>query len=176
MAVSGYLIKEDCGSRPSSIASLKILSLREVDSATYDEQTQRWTALSVVTNSVFKEYEFKAGEAELKITPTTENRVTKWINLITFKAEKLSDKVLNVIEEFAVHSYCGMVAEATTFYGEKYFIGYDREYKGIGPLELQSGELTTGRGLSGAQGGDISLVSETPNRPMLFADALNVPV
>lgn len=175
--LSGYLMKDDCGSAPSSIASLKIMSLKEVVSATYDAGTKRWTALAVDTGSVFKEYQFKSGEAELKIAPTTENRITKWTSTIIFRAEKLSDKILDSIEEFAEHSYCGMVAEVTTFYDERYFIGFDRKYKGIGPLELQGGgELTTGRGLSGQQGGDITLLSETPNRPNLFDDALNVPV
>jgi hypothetical protein len=178
MPLSGYSKANDncIGKKPSSVAKIKIMEANYLTTATYDTDSKKYSAVAITTGKTAQVYEFEAGQAEIKVGAVTENKVTKYVSTLTFKAEKLSDKYLDVIDEFVQHSYCGMVAEVETFYGERYFIGNDPQYGTIAPLELSEGELTSGRTLTGEQGGDIVLVSETPNRPRLFADGITLPL
>ena len=178
--LKGYAMSEDCGIKPSSLASIHACINKEIVSMTFDESTEQWTAIVMgsdgTTDYVFKKYEFKVGEAELKTNATTENRVTKYVNNVTFKAEKMSESTVKMVEEFAENSYCGSTFICENFYGEKWVVGWDRLLNGQVGLELQGGELTSGRGLSGAQGGDIVLGNETPHRLAILADGVNVSV
>ena len=179
MPLSGYSKANDCGRKPSSLVSIKIATTPEVNSINYDSDTKRFNAITMEPGTplpTFHNYEFKNGEAELKIDPIVENGITKYVPRIVLKAEKLSDSTLDMVDEFAKHSYCGMIAVCETFYGEHYVIGYDSQYAKIAPLELAEGSLTSGRGLTGEQGGDIALSCEMPNRPRLLADNVIVPL
>lgn len=178
--LAGYKMSDDCGIKPSSLASIHACINKEIVSMAFDEQTGRWTAIAMGsdgqgTDFVFKKYEFKVGEAELKSNATTENRVTKYVNTVTFKAEKMSEATVKMIAEFAENSYCGSTLICENFYGEQWVVGWDKLLKGQVGLELQGGELGSGRGLSGAQGGDITLGNETPYR-LAILEGVNIPV
>lgn len=176
-SLGGYLMGDDCGISPSALASLHLASSKEdVNTMNYSSTDNKFDAITMETGKVFKEYEFKPGEAEFKVDITVENRIPKFVITITFKAEKLSDSTLEMVDQFKDHSYCGMIGIAETFYGEKYVAGYDKKYGKKYGLELASSSLTTGRGLTGAQGGDIILTCEMPNRPVLLDNSVAVPV
>jgi hypothetical protein len=179
-ALIGYSMLDDCGRKPSSLASIKAIGNKEVDSFTFDDTEKEWSA--IVTKSdgtdpyLFTEYNYKPGEAEMQINPVIENGVTKYVPKITFKAEKLTPGTLEMVDELANHSYCGMTFICEDFYGVKWVIGWDLLLKGQAGLSLESGELSTGRGLSGEQGGDIILSCEVPKRPYTLAAAVVVPI
>lgn len=176
MAIASYILGDDCGRKPSGLASIHIESTKQVTSLTFDSTNNNYSAITMNGTAVMSKIEFKQGEAQLEINAEVENNVTKFTNTITVKGEKLSDKYLALIQQLADHSYCGMVAIATTFYGERYVIGYDKDYAFSFPLELSSGPLTSGRGLTGEQGGDIVLTCESPQRPYTLDSAVTIPV
>lgn len=176
MAIASYIIGDDCGRKPSGLASIHIQSSKEVTSLTFDATNNNYSAITMNGTAVMSVIQFKQGEAQLDINAEVENDVTKFTNTITVKGEKLSEKYLALIQSLADHSYCGMTAIATTFYGERYVIGYDKDYAHSFPLELSAGPLSSGRGLTGEQGGDIVLVAESPQRPFTLDSSVTIPV
>lgn len=178
--LAGYQMSDDCGIKPSSLAAIHACINKEIVDINFDENTGQWTGIAMgndgTNDYVFKKYEFKVGEAELKTNATTENRVTKYVNTVTFKAEKMSEATVKMVAEFAENSYCGSTFICENFYGEKWVVGWDKLLKGQVGLELQGGELGSGRGLSGAQGGDITLGNETPHRLAILTDGVSIPV
>lgn len=175
MAIASYILGDDCGRKPSGLAAIHIQSVKEVDSMTFDDTSGQYTAITMNGTSTMSVIEFKRGEAELVVAPEVENNVTKFTSTITVRNEKLSEKYLALHQQLADHSYCGMVAIGVTFYGERYVIGYDKDYGFSFPLELSAGTLSSGRGLTGEQGGDLVLVCESPQRPFLLADSVTIP-
>ena len=168
MPVAGYLKSDDCGRKPSSLKSIHVSGNKEITSMTYDGAANNWSAITMAASNVFKPYEFKAGEAELNLNPVVENGVTKYSPTVTFKAEKLSPSSLAIVEEFADYSFCGMTFICTDFYGVKWVVGWDELIAGDAGCQLTSAGLTTGRGLSGAQGGDIVVTAEHAKPPRVL--------
>lgn len=176
--LSGWVLTQNgqCGKKPSSVKSIHAQCNEHIQDMTYDANEDKWAAISMAQDKYFNPYEFKVGEAEFKVNPVTENGITKYVPTVIFKNEKLTDAALKMIEEIANCSDCGMTWIVETFYNERFVCGFDIDFKGKSGLSLEGGEQTTGRTLTGAQGGDVTVSGDMPNRPRILKASFAIPV
>lgn len=172
--VSGYLKSTDCGAKRAGIAILYVAEVGDVTYFTKNTSGEDWTAVTMETSAVFKKYEFKREEAELTMNLTVENGSSRAENSIEFNLEKLSQSSRDAVQELADKSVCGLIAIAVTNQGDKWVLGYDNEFQATYYLELQSGNGTSGRAMTDAQGFTATLGNSTVELPRTFTGTVPV--
>lgn len=167
MPLVGLTTTNDCGSYPSSIAKLHLIKAGEVTSMTKD--VSEWSEITLTSGSIWKEYQFRPFECELQINPVVEGEANAWQSTITFRVGKLSPTNILAIDELRKSSYCGIIAVAENFNGDRWVIGYDEILGNRAGLMLQAGTFTSGRGQTGQQGGDVILMANLAVAPLILA-------
>ena len=177
MALRGYTKSTVCLPVNGGVREIRAFEASEIDTFTYDATTHTFTAVSVTTGAVAKNYEFKEDTAEFKIAKNGENGSVKFTNTIDFDIEKMDQECARSVQDLADKSYCGMVffvqqqIDTTT---QWWVVGYDPTNLKKRPVRLLGGEGTSGKKLDDGNMETVSLGNETPIRPILFTGTLPV--
>lgn len=172
--VSGYLRSADCGPIRAGVAAIHVAEVADVASFTKNPSGENWTAVTMVEDNFFKKYEFKQGEAELKMDLVTENRATKSTNSIDFNMDKLSQESRDAVQELADKSACGLIVIVTTNQNEKWVLGYDNEFGSTYYCEFKTGTGTSGKAMTDLQGFVNSIGNESVELPRTFSGSIPI--
>lgn len=172
--VAGYLKTDDCGPKRAGVAFIHAAETSDVGEFTKNPSGEDWTAVTMTASAVFKKYEFKKGEAELKMDLTVENGSPKSTNSVDFNLEKLSQASRDAVQELADKSVCGLILIVVTNQGDKWVLGYDNEFQKLYYCEFKSGTGTSGKALTDAQGFTNSIGNETVELPRTFTGVIPV--
>jgi|AntAceMinimDraft_16_1070373.scaffolds.fasta_scaffold03128_6 hypothetical protein len=170
--LAGYLKSADCGARRSGVAIIYLIQVVDLTEFTLSSDSSDWSAVTPVTDKVFKKYEFKKGEAELLMNPTPANGIVASENSIEFNMDKLSQLSRDAVQEISDASNCGLIAIVKTNQGDNWVLGYDNYFQKEHYLELTSGTGTSGRALTDLQGFVLTLANTSPELPRTFTGSV----
>lgn len=167
-SLTGY--SKVCGLQSGGMKSLYMAICADVTSFTL--QSTSYSAATMESGKVFKEYQFEQDSFELKEAVTLENRSKKVTHTIEFYLAKMSATSRAALQEIIDNSDCGLVAICEDNNGVKWTVGYSESHLKTRALELKSGALTSGKKLSDPNGTTITLESEDTDLMRIFTGTI----
>lgn len=165
MALTGFT--RSCGLQSGGMKSLYLVEVADVTSFTLASEV--YTAVTMVSSKIFKQYDFDPDSFELKEDVQIENNCMKVVHSLVFNLMKLSATTRKVVEEIALASACGLIAIAEDNNGVKWVLGYSENHGKTRPLELKTGKGTTGKKLTDANQWEVTLESEDNTQMRTFS-------
>jgi len=170
MSLTGFI--KTCGAKAAGVLSVWVAKKDDVTSFTLT--SGEYSAVTMNGANLFKEYDFKKDEAELKIGTTRENGSKMVANTVDFFVDELSTTSQAAIDELANESNCGLIVIVGDNNGNKWVLGYSETHGKKRPAELLTGEATTGRVLTDQNGEVVTLFSDGRDRPLNFTGTVPV--
>lgn len=124
--------------------------------------------------AVFTPYTFGLDSLELKVTRTRENRAVKYVVNLEAMLERMSQAQRDAIEELDKESAAGLIMIFEDNNGNKWVLGYSEAHGKTRPIEALSGEGTTGKGLTDANGDTLNFGNEQAEYPRTFTGVVPV--
>lgn len=133
------------------------------DLTSFTLSTNLYSAMTVT--GVFKKYEFSLDSFEIRESIARENKSHKVTHAIEFYLDKLNQLHQDALIEIMASSNCGMVAVAEDNNLTKWVVGYNENFLKGRPLELLTGESSSGKLLGDLNGTVVTLQGED-DQPM----------
>lgn len=156
MALVG--LTRQCGLSSGGVKKLWLAEVASVTSFTFS--TPAYSAITMGSGLLFKVYEFEPDSAELKETVSYENNCMKVVHSIEFFLARMSATTRVAVEEIALAASCGLIGVAEDNNGVKWVLGYSQNHLKLRPLSLKTGNGTTGKKLTDANGYTLTIENE----------------
>lgn len=166
MALTGYT--KTCGGLQSGgVKNLWLVEVADLTSFTFS--TPAYSAATMESGKVFKNYQFDPDTMELKEDIAFENNCMKVTHSVEFYLAKMSAASRLAVEEIALASSCGLVAIVEDNNGTKWVLGYSQNHLKLRPLLLKDAKGTTGKKLTDASGWTVTLENENNEQMRAFS-------
>ena len=150
----------------------KLYAAIVADVTTFTFSTPAYTAATMESGKVFKEYQFEPDSFELKEAVTIENRSKKVTHTIEFYLNKMSSTSRAAVQELVDASDCGIIALVEDNNGTKWNVGYSESHLKTRALELKSAATSSGKKLTDQNGTTITLESEDTDLMRIFSGSV----
>lgn len=172
MALTGYVLSEDCGQNASGVLSVHLAIKKEVISFT--KLNKAFTDVTMAVDGVFVLFEGMDGTITYNANIIAEGSTTAIEHTITIPNRKFSDYLTQSLQTINDDSYCGIIAIVTLVNGHKFVVGYDDLIGSAKPLRVAASDLTSGDTLTSQSGGSLVLTCQTPRFPLMFKGVIPV--
>lgn len=155
-------------------STLWVAKAANVASFTLAAAGEEYETVTMEAAEVFTPYTFGLDSLELKVTRTRENRAVKYVVNLEAMLELMSQTQRDAIEELDNESASGLIMIAEDNNGNKWVLGYSEKHGKTRPIETLSGEGTTGKGLTDANGDTLNFGNEQAEYPRTFTGVVPV--
>ena len=170
MALTGFA--RVCGLQSGGVKKVHLVEAADLTTMTFT--TPAYSAITMVSGKVFKQYEFDPDSCEIREEVTVENNCMKVLHGLDFFITKMSSTARAAVEEIALASACGLIAIAEDNNGVKWVLGYSENHTKLRPLVLKSAKGTTGKKLTDTNGYTVSLEVENNECMRIFTGTVPI--
>ena len=176
MALLGFV--KGCSERSGGVSSLYLAKVTDVEAFTLGTAADitKFATVAMANGAFFQKYEFQRDTVEYKESSVRENGSYKVTKSLEFMLPKMDQNSRDVVEEIAVESNCGLIAIVVDNNGLSWVVGYTVKHKKDKPLELATGEATTGKALTDANGETVILTVEDTEKARTFTGVIPIEV
>jgi hypothetical protein len=161
MALVGYT--RNCGLQSGGGKKVYLIEVADLTSMTATSGV--YTAITLVSAKIWKQYEFDPDTCEIKEDVAVENNCMKVTHGLEFYLTRMSATARAAVSEIALASACGLIAVVEDNNGVKWVLGYSENHGKLRPLILKTAAGSSGKKLTDANGYTVKL--ECDNNEMM---------